>query len=619
MPAERPMKGSRSLVAAARSRVRKVSGPDTILPPVQHPVDTYAAAVLSGETVAGPLVREACGRHQRDRETGHERGLTFDTAKADRALKFFPAVLRLPNVKDNPPFTLQPWQAFVIGSLFGWMAPDGYRRFRTAYLEIGKGSGKSPMAAGIGLFLLAADGETGAEIYAAAATRDQAKIAFKDAVSMVDAAPSLARRIQKSGVREITNLAHLESQSFFRPVSSEGRGLDGKRVHGALVDELHVHPSATVVDKMRAGTKGRNQALVVEITNSGVDRTSVCYLHHDYSKRVVSGQLQDDSWFAYVCALDEGDDPFEDESCWIKANPNLGVSITHKYLAERVHEAKGMPAKKSETSRFNFCQWVDAGNPAIPGDLWRKCVVPEEEWDYTALNGLRCIGGLDLSGTRDLTAKARVWEPDDNGVVHAVVEFWTPQDTMQERAARDHVPYDLWAEQGYVTATPGRAVDYAWVAQRISEVQVETEMSELAFDPYRIKYLEQDLANASVEITMLPHGQGFGVSADSGLWMPRSVELLEDLIGKGLLRVRFNPALNFAAASAIHKPDPKGNLIYDKMKSTGRIDGIVALAMAVGALFGAETENSGSIFDDESYWDETPPTPDDDNPTEDDE
>jgi phage terminase large subunit-like protein len=302
------------------------------------------------------------------------------------------------------------------------------------------------------------------------------------------------------------------------------------------------------------------------------------------------------------------DDPFEDESCWIKANPNLGVSITRKYLVERVHEAKGMPAKKSETSRFNFCQWVDAGNPAIPGELWRACVVPDAEWDEEAMRGRRCIGGLDLSGTRDLTAKARVYEPDDDGIVHAVVEFWTPGDTMRERAARDHVPYDLWVEQGYVIATPGRAVDYRWVAQRISEVQVETEMAELAYDPYRIKYLEPDLSEAGVEITLLPHGQGFGQSAESGLWMPRSVELLEELIGKGLLRVKHNPALDYAAASAVHKPDPKGNYIYDKMASTGRIDGIVALAMAVGALFGAETGDTGSIFDDDAFWTDTPDT-----------
>jgi phage terminase large subunit-like protein len=178
-----------------------------------------------------------------------------------------------------------------------------------------------------------------------------------------------------------------------------------------------------VIDKMRAGTKGRRQALIVEITNSGVDRTTVCYQHHDYSERIVTGQIADDRWFAYVCGLDEGDDPLEGDTCWLKANPNLGISISRKYLEEQVREARGMPAKGSIVRRLNFCQWVDAANPAIPGDLWRACEVDPDKFDESALAHLACKGGLDLSGTRDLTALARAYEPDEDGVVHAVVEF----------------------------------------------------------------------------------------------------------------------------------------------------------------------------------------------------
>jgi phage terminase large subunit-like protein len=193
---------------------------------------------------------------------------------------------------------------------------------------------------------------------------------------------------------------------------------------------------------------------------------------------------------------------------------------------------------------------------------------------------------LDLSGTRDLTALARAYEPDEDGVVHAVVEFWTPRDTLVNRARADHVPYDLWVQQGYVSATPGRAVDYRFVAQRLAELQTEVGMTEVAYDPYRIKCLEAELLEAGVDMALIPHGQGFRQGTESGLWMPRSLELLEDLIGKGKLRVKANPALTFAAASAVHAPDPKGNLIYDKRASTGRIDGLVALAMAVGAAVG---------------------------------
>lgn len=561
------------------------------------PVLSYASSVVGGVIVAGPLVRAACKRHLDDLQGGPARGLSWDADAAKRAIDFFPAVLRLSEGEHSgQPFALQPWQQFVVGSLFGWKGPDGFRRFRTAYIEIGKGNGKSPMAGGIGLYMLAADNEAGAEVYAAATMRDQARILFRDAVHMVDASPALSKRIQKSGIREVINLAHIASGSYFRPVSSEGRGLDGKRVHCALIDEVHEHPNATVIAKMRAGTKGRRQAMIVEITNSGFDRNTICFQHHEHSERVVNRIVEDDTWFGFVCGLDVDDDPFEDESCWIKANPNVGVSITWKYLREQVAEARNMPADASRVRRLNFCQWVDAANPAIPGDLWRACEV--DDIDEASLAHLGCAGGLDLSGTRDLTALARVYEPDENGIVHAIVEFWTPAETLRERARQDMAPYDLWADQGHVIATPGRAVDYRWVAHRMSELQVECGLNTVAYDPYRMKYLEPELAEAGTSITLIPHGQGYRASQSSEMWMPRSLELLEKLIAEGKLRVKRNPALAFAAASAVHISDAKANLIYDKKNSTGRIDGLVALAMAVGVAMadgGREVDISAMI------------------------
>ena len=245
------------------------------------PVTRYALSVRAGQIVAGPLVRLACERHLRDLETGPARGLVWRLELAMRAVGFFPKVLRLADGKfAGMPFDLSPFQAFIVGSLFGWHTTEGVRRFRTAYVETGKGSGKSPLAAGVGLYLLAADGEASAEVYAAATTREQAGILFRDAVRMVETSPALARAIHRSGRNPVTNLAHLKSGSYFRPISSEGKSLDGKRVHAALIDELHEHSSSIVVDKMRAGTKARRQALIFEITNSGFDRTSVLSLIH---------------------------------------------------------------------------------------------------------------------------------------------------------------------------------------------------------------------------------------------------------------------------------------------------------------------------------------------------
>lgn len=567
----------------------------------RDPVTAYALAVTAGEVIAGPLARAACQRHLQDLQSGHLRGLVWRPEKAQRAIDYFADVLCLAEGEHaGKPFVLGAWQAFIIGSVFGWYTDDGFRRFRVAYIEVGKGNGKSPLAAGVGLYMLTADDEDGAEVYAAAVVKDQARIQYRDAVNMVDLSDDLSEILVKHGEKEVYNLVNSRTKGFFKPVSSEKRGLDGKRVHCALIDELHEHPSAVVADKMRAGTKGRRNALIFEITNSGVDRTSICYQHHEYSERVVEGYVVDDSWFAYVCGLDKGDDPMASEACWLKANPNLGVSISHKYLREQVREARGMPAKASIVRRLNFCQWVDADNPAIDGDLWRSAA---HEFDVHDFPGREPVGALDLSGTRDLTALALEWPGVDGGPANAAVEFWTPKEGLLDRAKRDRVPYDLWVDQGFITATPGRSVDYAWVAARLGELQQEIGLRRVAFDPYRIKYLERELEALSIEIELIPHGQGFYKAAESGLWMPRSIELLEDGLAAGTLKIKPNPALNFAAASAVHESDPKANRIYTKRRSKGRIDGVVALAMARGL---ADEGKEGG----KSFWEEAAPPAD---------
>lgn len=565
--------------------------------------------MLGGAIVAGPLVRKACDRQLADLREGPGRGLVWRLDMALRTIEFFPDVLRLPDVerdpvsgdevirfKDAEPFNLSAWEQFIVGCLFGWYWTDGARRFRVGYVEVGKGNGKTPIAAGIGLYMQNADRQAKAECYAAAAIKDQAKIQYRDAVNMVRASEDLLEIVELHGEKEVYNLVNRKTGSFYKPISAEKRGLDGKRVHYAGIDEVHEHTNALVCDKMRAGTKGRRNALIFEITNSGFDRTSVCYQHHEYSERVLSGQVplaDSDSWFAYVCGLDEGDDPLKDETCWPKANPNLGVSIQTRYLRDQVSEARGMPSKESIVRRLNFCQWVDAENPWIDGDLWRAC---EQDFDLAELKGQTGFGGMDLSGTRDLTAHAMAY-PHEDGTVDAFVEFWTPAATLAERAKEDRVPYDVWVKAGHVRTTPGRAVDYSFVAHRLGELKQEFGLEATAFDPYRIKYLESDLAEAGIELKLVPHGQGYFRAADKeaqdraktsgdeaphALWMPHSIELLEGLVMKGLLRVKLNPCLRWNSASAVLKPDPKNNRIFDKRASKGRIDGLVALAQAVG-------------------------------------
>lgn len=552
------------------------------------PVTDYARKVTSGKIVAGPYVRAACQRHLDDLKKGEKRGIFWDKEKALHGINFFPQTLRLAEGKHaGRPFELEPSQKFIVGSLFGWRGKDGARRFRTAYIEEGKGNGKTPLAAGVGLYGLAADQERGAEIYAAAVTRDQAGIMFRDATQMVDASPALSKRIDKTA----HNLAYISTQSFFRPVSSEGRSLDGKRVHMALIDEIHEHRTPVVVDKMRAGTKGRRQALIFEITNSGYDRETICYYHHEYSIKVVTGAIQNDSWFAYVCALDEGDD-WRDRKVWPKANPLMGVSVTKKYLEEQVLEAEGMPAKQGVVKRLNFCIWTEGQTQWIRPEIWKKNGEAVKAED---LAGKEAFGGLDLSSKNDLSALVLAIPIEVGWAI--LCWFWLPGDGLGERELRDGVPYVAWKEKGFLKTTPGAAVDYAWIAEELLQVAEDYDIKGIAFDRWGMNVLKRHLDEAGVRyyvrekeddkgegIAFIPHGQGYKD-------MSPAVTALEDALLQGKLRHGMNPILTWNASNAELMQDPAGNRKLIKGKNPGkRIDGIVALAMAMSLATGAKIQ-----------------------------
>jgi phage terminase large subunit-like protein len=588
------------------------------------PASTYARGVRSGKIIAGPYVRDACARHLRDLKEGPKRGLKWDLESANRVYSYFRTVLRLNGGEhEGKPFELEPMQKFIVGSLFGWKRSDGTRRFRMAFIEEGKGSGKTPMAAGIGHYMTGADNEPRAETYAAATDKEQAGILFRDAVSMAKQSPALSSRITFSGGdgREY-NILYPQSASFFRPISSEssGKGKSGFRPHCALLDEIHEHASNAMVEFLRAGTKGRLQALILMITNSGVDRTSVCFEYHMYAIKVAAGEIQDDSFFGYVCACEDGtrvgypaEDPFTDKvdkklgfpKSWLKANPLLGVTFKPSYLEEQVRQAKGMPSKESIVRRLNFCEWVDAASPWIDGDLWRACEVPAAEFpDDFALKERECFLALDLSSKRDLTAKAKVW-PDGLGGFDAVVEFWTPAETLDERASADRAPYRAWVTNHDLEAVPGRSLDYAYVAKSVAEDTTKFNVITLAFDQWRIEDFQRSLDEIGLEsfiwegpdkpegqgLRMVRHAQGYGGGASvSSLWMPRSITAIEELVLSGKLRVRYNPVLRWNSASAVLEQDATGNKKWEKRKSTGRIDGIVALCMAIGAASGVQAK-----------------------------
>jgi phage terminase large subunit-like protein len=554
------------------------------------PVTQYATDVVKRKVVANYAVTLACQRHLRDLREQEARGLTWQPAEAQRAIDFFGEILCLPEETDSDedrdedappvdgtPFVLQPWQAFIVGALMGWYTARGFRRFRDGYVEIAKGAGKTPLGAGLMLYLMVADGEFGAQVFFAAVTKDQARIAFADAEKMVNASPHLRSIVDQKK----NNLAVLETGSFLRAISSERRGLDGKRVHGALIDELH-EASAVVVNKMRRGTKGRRNALILRTTNSGFDRSSACWHQHVYSLQVLEGSVTDESWFAYICGLDpckscraEGLE-FPSDDCprcddwrtegrhWLKACPNLGVSVSWQYYRELVRQAKAMPSEVSSLLRFNFCVWTQQQSRYLDMLKWHECPRVDDE----DLQDLPCYGGLDLGQSDDLCAFIKVFVlPDGRLAVRA--RFWLPEVALQRFPNR---PYEEWQRDGSLEVTEGDITDYGIVEHAIVQDSATYGIRECAFDKRFASQMAQNLQGHDIKMIDMPQGYG----------MNEALRKLSDLVATGQLAHGHNPVLTQMAANAVVRHGPLKQLRLDKERSADKIDGIAALAMVLG-------------------------------------
>lgn len=579
-------------------------------------VRMYAQRVVDGDVIAGPHVRNACKRHLHDLETAHERGLYFDHDAAGYAMGFFEDVLRLSEGQfEGMPFKLHESQAFIVGSLFGWKRRDGTRRFRRAYVEIGKGNGKTPVCGGIGLFGMISDGEAGAQIYSAAAKKDQAAIMFRDAVNMVRSSPSLEKVVTFSGGpgREY-NMAHLRSGSFFRPVSRDtGKSGSGPRPYFVLADEVHEMPDGSILEILERGFKFRRSPLLVMITNSGSDRNSVAWHEREWAVKVAAGNPDagtdptfvgqvlpgSDESFSFVCALDDGDDALNDPSCWIKANPLLGVTITEQYLADVVAQAKSIPSKQNNILRLHFCVWTDSDVAWMSREVVEPLMA---DFEVDPHRGKPIFLGLDLSQNRDITAMGCVvqtGEMDGKPVFDAWVEAWTPGDTLKQREERDKIPYVLWAQEGHIHAPSGDNINYRHVAQTMAEYSNAYDVKMVAYDRYAYRRFEDEANDIGLSMNFVEHPQGgtkkgkptedmvkaaerAGKQPD-GLWFPASLRLIEDAMLEGRIRFKRNPVLISAIMSAVIEQDKWDNKWLSKQKSTNKIDAIVAMVMAFGA------------------------------------
>ncbi len=526
--------------------------------------------------VAGPWVRLACERHLRDRvlaatTPGHPNGWTFSATTANVWIGFYEGVLKLPGALDAAgypkPFLLEPALAFIVGSLTGWLGADGYRRYRDAYIEMGKGNAKTPLVAGLGLGGLVIDNEQAAEIYVNAADGGQAAVMFRDAELMVDASPELSAILKRTPAGEpkgTGNISYPETSSFFRPYTRTQGTRSGPRPHMALNDEVHEQPDGEAINKLQAGFKFRKQPLAVKITNAGFDRTSICWQLHQHAERVLHGTVQDDRFFAYVCALDEGDDFLTDESCWIKTNPLLGVTITLDYLRRQVANAKNMPGELNTVLRLNGCVWTNQRDRAIPMEKWAQCQGTATEAD---LLDAPCFAGLDLGMSDDLTAFVRIW-PLDDGRIAVKARFWVPQSSLVKFP---HRPYAEWQRAGILEVTQGETTDYTVVQDAIEADCLAAGVRTLAYDPRFANQMAQHLQGRGISVVPTP--QGFQLNEPTKRFL--------ELVAEARFACGGNAILSVMASNFVIRHGRNQEIRPDKDAAAEKIDGIVALIMAI--------------------------------------
>lgn len=535
-----------------------------------HPAEVYIDNVITGRQIACKWVKLACARHRQDLLHGHERGLTFDPDAAQYMLDFARFCRHSKAEWARQPVILEPWQQAKFWMLFGWKRADGTRRFRSCYDEEARKNGKSTTAAIVGLYMLDADGEEGAEVYAAATKRAQAKLIFDEAWRMAKSSPALKKRL----VCHRDNIHIRDTAAKFEPLGRDADTMDGLNVYCALVDELHAHRSDEVWGVLETGTGSRRQPLIFGITTAGSNQASYCYQLRDYATKVLDGVIVDDSFFAIIFTLDaedlEKDNGWLNEDVWVKANPNLGVSVKLDDLRALAIKAQALPSAKGNFLTKHLNIWTNAGVKWISAERWDACA---GKIDLATLAGRTCYGGLDLSNTQDLAALVLVFPPaDDDRHYWVLPRFWVPETAMIERTRAQRVPYKDWVEQGHITMIPGDVIDYEFIYQQIDADAQTYNIKEIAYDRWGAAEIYVKLVKQGM--TLIQFGQGFAS-------MSAPMKELEKLLLSRQLAHDGHPVLKWNAHNLVASKDAAGNIKPDKQKSTEKIDGVVAMIMGL--------------------------------------
>ena len=506
----------------------------------------------------------------------------YDEKKADRAVAFIENLKHTKGRWDNQPFWLFPWQERIIRDIFGIVDENGHRQFRTAYIEIGKKNGKSELAAAVALYLLYGDNEPSAEVYGAAADRQQASIVFDVAKRMVEKSPALMKRSKITAASK--RIVNYSNAGFYQVLSAEVGTKHGLNVSGLVLDEVHAQPNRNLYDVLTKGSgDSREQPLYFLITTAGTDKESICYELHQKALDILDGRRIDHTFYPVVYGLKDDED-WTDEANWCKANPSLGQTITIERVREMFQEAKENPAEENVFKQLRLNMWVSSLTRFIPEQIYDLGNVPI---DRAALEGRDCYAGLDLSSTGDITALVLMFPPRSEEEKYVMLPFfWIPEDTIPLRVRRASVPYDVWRKQGYLMATEGNVIHYGFIEKFIEDLGTHYHILEIAFDHWGATQMSQDLEGMG--FTVVPFGQGYASMS------PPTKEFYK-LLMEGRIIHGGNPVMKWMSGNVVVDTDPAGNIKCTKAKSPEKIDGIVAAIMALDRCI--RHENQTSVYD----------------------
>lgn len=573
--------------AKPRSKLERPPRP----PAPRDPVTSYARAVIRGRVVASKFVHQAARRHLSDLRRPKRDGLRFDRRKAWRAIKFARTLKHIKGRWAGKPIRLEPWQEFIVGSIFGWVRADGTRRFQDVYIEVARKNGKSTLLAVIMILLTFFDGEGGAEGYIAATKKDQAKIIFNDCKVMVRKSPIYRRRLKALEHR----ISDPETASFMAPLGADADTLDGLNPHAVAIDELHAHPTAKVLEVMESGQGARTQPICIKITTAGWNRNSVCWRQREHAAHVLDpkNKVADDSLFAFIATLDDGDD-FKDEKCWAKANPGIDVSVDRAKLRRDVHKALDTPEELPNLLQKRFDVWVSNSidRPFDMADFDAKvCAAP---FEVERLRGRACFLALDLARNCDISSLGAIFPPLDPGELWKYLGWhFIPEDDIRQRADRDGVPYATWRAQEKIITTPGNTTDLTLVGDKCLEVIKLYKVVEFAYDPT----FAPDVARrvAATGTPTMEHWQKYPT-----MTLPCS-EMLR-LVRSRKLQHGGDPVLRWAMDNLVLRAGPSGRLLPDKERSREKIDPAVALIMAIGRAAVALPQERSALESSDPIW-----------------